>query len=267
MKTTIFTVIMTIVILSGCNNEDIVNSQEPMNFSNLKEDGTNSQKKNVNSQKKKKLPNIEKATFSNSTIITNNYYGPAAGETYVYRGGKVGVDTEEEIRIERGTSTKVIMGVTCVIQHDLVYLDNIKIEDTDDWLAQDDDGNLWYFGEFVKNYDDSGNFIDNAGSWEFGVDGALPGYWMPENPSLGQSYYQEYYKGNAEDRAEVIAVGETVTIGLGTYTNCIITKDFTRFEPYVYEKKYYAPGVGLIKEEKFEKKVLIEIIELTEIID
>lgn len=260
MKTTIFTVIVTLLILSGCDNEDLVNSPDTMNFSALKEGDLSSKKKN-------KLPNIGEATFSNPTIVTNNYYGPSAGEIYVYTGGEVGMDSEEEIRIERRTSTKLIMGVTCIVQNDVVYLNGTIIEDTDDWLAQDDAGNLWYFGEFVKNYDEDGNFIDNAGSFEFGVDGALPGYWMPANPFLGQSYYQEYYKGIAEDRAEVIAVEETVTIGLGTFENCIVTRDFSRFDPYVYENKYYAPGIGLIKEDKFEKKELIEIIELTEIIE
>jgi len=260
MKTTIFTVIVSLFVLSGCDNEDLVNSPDTMKFSASKEG-------NLSSKKKNKLPNVGEATFSNSTIVTNNYYGPSAGKIYVYSGGEVGAANVEVIRIERRTSTKLIMGVTCIIQNDVVSLNNIVIEDTDDWLAQDDNGNLWYFGEFVKNYDGIGNFLDNAGSWEFGVDGALPGYWMPTNPFVGQSYYQEYYKGNAEDRAEVIAVGETVTIGLGTYENCVITRDFTRFEPYVYEKKYFAPGIGLIKEEKFEKKELVEIIELIEIIE
>ena len=238
---------MATMLLYNCDNEPLA-------------------EQNVNSEKRKKLPNIEEAVFSKSTSITNAYYGPAAGKIYVYTGGEVGMDPEEEIRIERRTLTKEIMGVRCIVQNDIVYLNGIIIEDTDDWLAQDDDGNLWYFGEFVKNYDDDGNFLDNEGSFEYGIDGALPGYWLPGNPYLGQAYYQEYYRGNAEDQAEVIAINEKVTIGLGSW-DCLVTKDFSRFEPYVYEKKYYATGVGLIKEEKFEKRVLVEVIELTEIID
>jgi len=258
MKTTIFTVIMVLIILSGCDNEELVNSSDAAKFSTLKEG-------NLSSKKKNKLPNVGVATFSHPTTVTNNYYGPPAGKIYVYSNGEVGAN-KEEIEIDRETSTIEIMDVTCIVQHDVVRLNGIIIiEDTFDWLAQDDNGNLWYFGEDVTNYDEAGVLLDKAGSWKFGVDGALPGYWMPANPIVGQSYYQEYYKGNAEDRAEVIAIDETVTIGLGTYENCVVTRDFTRFEPYVYEKKYYAPGVGLIKEEKFEKKELVEIIELIEI--
>ncbi len=213
------------------------------------------------------LPKVGEATFSQPTVITNPYYGPPTGKSYIYQGGELGAPPEEEIRIERRTSTKVVMGVTCIIQQDVVRIDDILIEDTDDWIAQDDEGNLWYFGEFVKNYDEEGNFSDNDGSFESGVDGALPGYWFPANPMVGMEYYQEYAVGIAEDRAEVIAVGETVSIGLGTFTDCVVTRDINPFEPKVFENKYYAPGIGFIKEEKFEDNELVETVELIEIND
>ncbi len=213
------------------------------------------------------LPDIEEAVFTNSTTITNPYYGPPSGTTYIYTAGEVGEEPEEEIRIDRRTATKVVMGVTCIIQHDVVLLDGIIIEDTDDWLAQDDDGNIWYFGEAVLNYDEEGNFLDSDGAWEAGVDGALPGYWLPINPTVGQTYYQEFYEDEAEDQAEVISINETVTIGLGTYNNCLVTKDINPFENGVYELKYYAPGIGLILEEQYENEVLVEVGELVEIVE
>lgn len=213
------------------------------------------------------LPDIEAAVFTNPTTITNTYYGPPAGQTYIYEGGEVGLEPEEEIVLERGTSTKLVRGVTCIVQIDKVYLDGILIEDTDDWLAQDDDGNIWYFGEESLNYDDEGNYLDNDGSWEAGVDDAWPGYWLPANPMVGMEYYQEYYEDEAEDEGEVVAVGQTVEIGLGTYTDCLKTMDFTDLEPDEYEYKYYAPGIGLIKEEKYEDGELTEIVELVEIIE
>ncbi len=211
------------------------------------------------------LPRVENATFSEPTRIDNPFYGPAEGSTYVYMGGEVGMAPTEEIRIDRRPSTKVVRGVTCMIQHDVVTVDGILLEDTDDWIAQDDNGNLWYFGEFVKNYDEQGNFLDNDGSFEAGVDDALPGYWMPANPMVGMEYYQEYYLGEAEDQAEVLSLSETVTIGLGTYPDCLVTRDINPFENNVYELKYFAPGVGLIKEEKFEDNVMVEVVELIQI--
>ncbi|MCQ0110858.1 hypothetical protein [Zhouia amylolytica] len=250
MKTFIYALFSFICafMIYGCDNDDDDNG-------------------NMTSQLPDNLPDVNNATFSNSTSITNNLYGPPANEIYIYEGGEVGMEPEEEIILERRTSTREVMGVICIIQNDRVYVDDILIEDTDDWLAQDDDGNLWYFGEIASNYDDEGNFEDNEGSWESGVDDALAGYWLPANPIVGQKYYQEWYEDEAEDQAEVIAIGETVTIEIGTYENCIVTKDFTLLEPDEYELKYYAPGIGLIKEEKYEDEELTEIVELIEIIE
>lgn len=213
------------------------------------------------------VPDFEEAVFSAPTDIGNPFYGPDAGQIYVYEGGEAGMPPEEEIRIERRAETRTVMGIDCIIHHDIVFKDAILIEDTDDWLAEDDSGNLWYFGEAVKNYDDEGNFQDDEGSWEAGVDGAVPGYWFPANPEVGDTYYQEFLEGEAEDQAEVLEVGVTVTIAMGTYEDCIVTKDYTLLEPGVYEKKYYAPGIGFIKEEKFEDDALIETLELVEIIE
>ncbi len=220
---------------------------------------------NVEQQLPEGLPDVEEAVFTNSTTITNPYFGPPPGTTYIYKAGAAGEEPEEEIRIDRRSSTKVVMGVTCIIQHDVVSLDGIIIEDTDDWLAQDDDGNIWYFGEAVENFDEEGNFLDTDGSWEAGLDDALPGYWLPRDPTVGQFYYQEFYEDEAEDQAEVISIDETVTIGLGTFENCLVTKDINPFETGVYELKYYAPGIGFILEEKYENEVLVEVGELVEI--
>lgn len=216
------------------------------------------------------IPDFGDATFSNPTNITNPYYGPPADAIYEYEvyeveDGEIGEEAVETISIERRTETKEIMGVTTIIQHDVVYVDGVISEDTDDWLAQDDSGNLWYMGEDSKNYDEMGNFIDNEGSWEAGVDGALPGYWLPADPFVGQFYYQEYYEGEAEDYAVVEALDETVVIDMGTYENVLVTRDVNPFEPEVYELKYYASGTGLIKEEAYEDGELVEVVILTAI--
>lgn len=223
---------------------------------------------NGNGELPEGLPSFDAANFSNPTNITHPYYGPAADAFYEYEvyeveGGEIGAEAVEQIMIERRTETKEVMGITTVIQRDVVRVDGVIVEDTDDWLAQDDSGNLWYMGELSKNYDEMGNFLGTEGSWEAGVDGALPGYWLPANPFVGQLYYQEYYEGEAEDYAEVVALDETVTIFLGTYENVLVTRDVNPFEPNVYELKYYAPGIGLIKEEAYEDGELVEVVILT----
>ena len=85
-----------------------------------------------------------------------------------------------------------------------------------------------------------------AGSFEAGVDGAQPGIAMPAEPGL--SYRQEYYKGEAEDRAAVVTVGEErVQAPFGSFEKRVLmTRDLVPTEPKVQELKFYAPGVGLL---------------------
>ena len=61
------------------------------------------------------------------------------------------------------------------------------------------------------------------------------------------AYRQEYYFNQAEDLAEIVEVDLTVQISLGTFENCIKTREWSDLEPDAIEHKYYAPMIGLIR--------------------
>ena len=191
-------------------------------------------------------PDVNIAKFTNSTIITNPYFPVTAGKKYIYEGQTH--DGLEKIEEQRLTTTKTIMSITCIVVNFKAYLNGTLIEEAYDWYAQDNDGNVWYFGEAVDNYNTNGSLKGHAGSWEAGVDGAKPGTIMPANPKTGMAYREEYYFNHAEDRAEITGTGLAVTIPLGTYNNCMKTRNWTELEPDLNENKFYAPGIGLIKE-------------------
>jgi len=136
------------------------------------------------------------------------------------------------------------------------------IEDTYDWYAEDDDGNVWYLGEETTAYDDEEDCLTTAGSWRAGDDGAMPGVIMLANPEPGVSYFQEYYEGEAEDQAKVLRLNATVSIDYedSTYRECLQTKEYTALAPGEVEHKFYCRlsqgGVGLtlIKELKGKTK-------------
>jgi hypothetical protein len=117
------------------------------------------------------------------------------------------------------------------------------VEVTDDWYAQDADGNVWYLGERTAEYED-GRVVSRAGSWEAGVDGAQPGVAMPAEPRAGLAYRQEYYAGKAEDRAEVLSTSEQAEVPFGHFRHVVMTKDLVPLEPRVLEYKLYARGIG-----------------------
>jgi hypothetical protein len=190
--------------------------------------------------KSKYNPKIDPANFVKG--VTNLYFPLVPGQTMRYRmATAVGV---EDVTITTTNDTIDILGVSCMAVHDVVTVKGATIEDTWDWYAQDKNGDVWYFGEETKKWDNG--VMSTEGSWQAGINGAKPGMVMYGDPKahLNEVYRQEYLKGVAEDRGQVIGVNETVTVPYGTFSNCIKIKDYSDLEPDVIENKYFAPGVG-----------------------
>lgn len=173
--------------------------------------------------------------------VTNPFFTLRPGTTYTYQGTTA--DGKEKIVVIVTPKTKKVLGIATTVVLDRAYLDGELIEETYDWYAQDREGNVWYFGEDSKEFED-GKVVSTEGSWEAGVDGAQPGIIMLARPKVGDSYRQEYYKGVAEDMADVVALGQTVKGPLGTFKNCLQTRDWSRIEVALNEHKYYCPAVG-----------------------
>jgi len=177
--------------------------------------------------------------------VDNPYLPLIPGTRWVYEGESDG--EHERIEVEVLAETRDVMGVAATVVRDTVYVNGELAEDTYDWFAQDRAGNVWYLGEDTHEYED-GQPINAAGAWEARVDGAQPGIVMLAAPRVGDAYRQEYLAGEAEDMGEVLAVGVRKRIDLGAYADVVVTRDWTPLEPGVVEEKWYARGVGLIRE-------------------
>jgi hypothetical protein len=173
------------------------------------------------------------------------YFPLQPGQRWTYR--EVDEDgTKLQVVVTVSSETKqVANGVEAAIVRDTVTEDGELIEDTMDWYAQDTDGNVWYLGEDTAEFED-GKLSSHEGSFEAGVDGALPGVIMPADPEPGMAYRQEYYEGEAEDNGEVLAVGHQVEVTAGHYADAILTADTNALEPDVLEYKLYARDVGVV---------------------
>jgi hypothetical protein len=184
---------------------------------------------------------LDPAEFT--TEIDNAYWPMAVGSRWVYR------ETDETGAVQRVVVTvtdrtkTIANGVEARVVRDVVTEDGSPVEITDDWYAQDAEGNVWYLGEQTAEYE-NGKITTRAGSFEAGVDGAQAGVIMPAEPAPGMAYRQEYYEGQAEDRAEVLSTEEQVEVPTGYYEDAVMTKDLVPLEPRVTEYKLYAPGVG-----------------------
>lgn len=187
---------------------------------------------------------IDPANFTST--IDNPWLPMVPGTTLTYEGTKddqPAVDT-----FEITGETKVIDGVTCVVVRDTLTLGGKLHEKTEDWYVQDRQGNVWYFGEQTSVYDAAGKVTDTTGTWQAGVAGALPGIFMPADPTIGQSFQQEFLTGEAQDHFVILLVGTPVTVPYGSYDKAMITAEWTPLEPDVVSEKAYVKGIGLVSE-------------------
>jgi len=144
--------------------------------------------------------------------------------------------------------TKVILGVTATVVSDVADHNGTVLERTSDWYAQDKQGNVWYLGEDTVAFLANGK-RDTSGSWEAGVNGAVPGIVMEANPQIPDAYRQELLVGEAEDTAWVVNRGGTVSVPYGKVRNVLTTLEATRLEPGAYDQKVYGPGIGIVLEQ------------------
>jgi hypothetical protein len=188
-------------------------------------------------------PKIDPANFV--AKIDNRYlpYTPGTRFHFVGVRGRTR-QTDDQVVLRR---TKLILGVRSTVVRDTVSEHGRAVERTDDWFAQDRQGNVWYMGEdsFELSH---GRFVKADDSWKSGVRGARPGIIMPAHPRPGDAYRQEYFPaGKALDEARVVRLGAKLRVPYGSFDRLLVTSERSPLEPQT-ERKYYAPGVGEIAE-------------------
>lgn len=224
-------------------------------------------------------PNFDPALFQTdfaSPSATNPYFPLAIGNEWELSDGE-----SETVTIRVLDATKQIEGVTCIVVNDLVRVDGIPLEDTDDWFGQRLDGTVDYCGESVRDFatfagDDpqEPELVDIGGSFKHGRDGALAGTQMLAVPVEGAVYRQEWALGEAEDAARILSTGyghgededldlhvPEALADLFCDDDCLVVEEFSPLEPDAIARKYYARGVGLILEVKPESGDVVELVD------
>ena len=271
-------------------------------------------------------PEWEEIEFEDPLNVSemNPYYPLIVGRTMVYQADEERItltvqnatkfinlndededDEDEEESDDEGNAEDVTDGVHCIVFNDLVVevdedeefssieefvtMEGENIEDTDDWYAQDADGNIWYCGEIAVDFEQvEGDFNEPAelvsidGSFKHNRDGARAGIIMLANPQVGDVYRQEMAIGDAEDAGEIVAVGlqgmrpeddlcdndllvdpeEVANKFCALGEGCIVIRDFVPTEPDVEEFKYYAYGIGLILEVEPEEEACAVLVSI-----
>lgn len=188
-------------------------------------------------------PTIHPASFV--ARIDNPYLSYAPGMRFHFEG-VLGTtpQTDDQLVLRR---TAQILGVRSTVVRDTVSEHGRTIERTDDFYAQDRQGNVWYMGEdsFELHH---GRFVKASDSWKGGVDGAQPGIIMPAHPRPGDAYRQEFFPGHALDSARVARLDGRLRVPFGAFDRLLVTNERSPLDRGQVERKWYAAGVGEIAE-------------------
>jgi hypothetical protein len=220
-----------------------------------KDDGAADKAKEDAARKKKLLAGLK---FSHPRDITNLCLPLASLKQDILEGKEGG----KTIRIER--TAKPDLHKTFKIGKQTV--EALAVEDREwengelaevamDYFAQADDGTVLYLGEDVDEYK-NGKISGHTGAWMFGKDTQIPGVLMPGHPKVGDVFKSEDVSKDIREVDEVMALAETVTVPAGTYPKCLKLKETLADGEIEY--KYFAPGVGCVREMPAEGDVLLK---------
>jgi len=186
--------------------------------------------------------------FSHPRDITNPLLPLAYLKQDILEGSEGGM----KVRIERTLLPKKhktfkIAGQTIdtLVMEDREIKNGELEEVTLDYFAQDDEGNVYYLGEDVDEYE-NGKVKGHSGAWLLGKDTQNPGVIIPAHPKVGDKFKSEDVNKEIREDDEVVSVGETVSVPAGTYENCVKVKEM--LADGEVEFKFYAPGVGVVRE-------------------
>lgn len=210
---------------------------------------------------------FDRGNFSDPTDIDNEWSPLAPGTEFVLEGRANRGHGRLPHRVVSTVTdlTKVIDGVRTRVLWERDYNGGKLLEGELAFQAQDDDGNLWNFGEYPEEYGEQGKFDGAPDTWIAGLAGAKAGILMRAAPRVGTSSYRQGLAPEIEfaDRARVYATGQRNCVPVKCYENVLVTDETNPLEPADgHQRKYYAPGVGNIRAAPVggkEKEVLVLI--------
>jgi hypothetical protein len=151
--------------------------------------------------------------------------------------------------------TKTVDGVETRVVEENETLNGAQVEISKNYFAVCNRTNsVHYFGEDVDIFNPDGT-VSHDGAWLAGQPVApgssiiaQAGIIMPGTILLGGKYFQEIAPGVAMDRAEIKSMTEVVETQAGTFENCLKTFETTPLDKKAKDFKFYAPGIGLVKD-------------------
>jgi hypothetical protein len=197
------------------------------------------------------FPDFDPANFENSSTTINNEWMPMQPGTYwAYEGTAIddeGNNVDRRIEFTVTDLTKEIQGIRTVVGWIEDFTDGELSEKEIAFYAQDNSGNVWYFGEHPEDYE-NGQFVE-APTWIAGFQDAKPGIVMMAKPQLGMpNIYQGWGpEVGWSDYGQVEQMGQETCVPVDCYKNVLVNAEANLTEPGAFQLKYFAPKIGEVR--------------------
>jgi hypothetical protein len=193
---------------------------------------------------------VRRGTFSHPARIDNRWFPLHPGTQFILEGRANRGNGRRRHRVVFTVTdlTKVIDGVSTLVLWDRDYNAGTLEEAEITFHAQDDDGNVWNFGEYPEEYE-HGRLTGAPDTWLAGTARARAGILMLATPRPRAPSYLQGWAPDIEfaDRARVYGTHRSDCVPLACYENVLVTDEWNPSEPGAHQRKYYAPGVGNIR--------------------
>ena len=197
------------------------------------------------------IPPLDKSAFSNSTKIDSTWMPLKAGAQWTMEGraNRGGGVLPHQIVFTVTDLVEVIDGVPNVVTWDVDTDKGTTSEAELAFFAQDDNGNIWNFGEYPEEYK-GGKFSGAPSTWLAGQDHAEAGVQVPAKVQIGTP---EVLQGSSPsvdflDCAKDVKTEDHVCVPTGCYDKVRVVDERSPLAPDTgVQTKSYAPGVGVVK--------------------
>jgi hypothetical protein len=215
-----------------------------------------------------RLEDLDPSNFDDPTNIDNPWYPMEPGTQWVYEGSTEdrGFTIPHRIVFTATDLTKVLGGVETVVAWVEDYSEGKLVESELAFYAQDNDGKVWYFGEYPEEYENE-LFVD-APAWIAGFKGARPGIKMQAEPKEGMPSYSQGWGPavNWTDYGQVDQMGQETCVPVDCYEDVLVIAESSLEETDAFQIKYYARGVGEVRVGWRGADATKETLELVEVV-
>jgi hypothetical protein len=188
--------------------------------------------------------------FSAPTRVDNPMFPLTPGTQFSYAGriSEGGHSTPHTVVFTVSSLTKVIHGVNTVVAWDRDFLRGKLQEQELAFFAQDDQGNVWNFGEYPEEYS-RGKFTGAPSTWIRGTGHAYGGIHMLARPVAGATYREGLVPPiDFDDVSTVSLTGQRTCMSSGCFRRVLVVDETSPNDPVSgHQIKYYSPGVGLVR--------------------